>query len=156
MGVCAFQILFLNSEMHKTHANVWHVLMCGDCDVRCVHWFVHLCTKLTGSIIMKYASLTVTEIGCFPNNCHCGKQDRQCTYNTTWRAFVQPLFLWKGNEYYTIHHINPIFWSCVCILSYPACIAHAPYIVIRGELSDPAISSPLSYKWNDFKKKYWM
>jgi hypothetical protein len=37
---------------------------------------------------------------------------------------VHPLLLWKSNKYY-------LFWVCVCVcvcsLSYPTCIAHAPY-----------------------------
>jgi hypothetical protein len=37
-----------------------------------------------------------------------------------WGAFVQPLLLWKNNDYY-------IFWVCICGLSYPACNAYAPH-----------------------------
>jgi hypothetical protein len=40
----------------------------------------------------------------------------------TWHggAFVQPLLQWKSNK-------NPIFWVCVCSLSYLAWNVHAPY-----------------------------
>ena len=41
-----------------------------------------------------------------------------------WRATVQPLLLWKSNEYY-------ILWVCVCSLRYPACSTHAPYCHLR-------------------------
>jgi hypothetical protein len=55
--------------------------------------------KLTDSIIMKHEPLTLTEIGCFPNNCHCGQQDRQSKYNVTGRAYLQPLSQWKNNKH---------------------------------------------------------
>jgi len=42
------------------------------------------------------------------------EQDRQCTYNVTWGAFVQPLLLWISHKYY-------IFQACVCSLTYPVC-----------------------------------
>jgi hypothetical protein len=46
-----------------------------------------------------------------------------CTYNVALRrAFLQPLLQWKSNEYY-------IFWVCVCGLRYPACNAHAPFVI---------------------------
>jgi hypothetical protein len=37
-----------------------------------------------------------------------------------WGAFVQPLLLWKSNEYY-------ILWVCLCSLRYPACNERALY-----------------------------
>jgi hypothetical protein len=48
------------------------------------------------------------------------KQDRHCTYNVTWSAFVQPLLQWKNNKYY-------IFWVFVCSLRYPEDNAHATH-----------------------------
>ena len=120
MGVRAVQILFLNSEMNKIRASVWHLLMSGDCDFRYAHWSVHLCNELTDSIIMQHEPLILAEFCCFPNNCHCGKQDRQCRYNGTRRAYLQSLLLWKNNKYY-------IFRMCVCIRCYLACNPHAPY-----------------------------
>ena len=47
------------------------------------------------------------------------RQDRRCTYNLTWCAFVQLSLQWKNNKYY-------IFWVCICSLSYTARNAHAP------------------------------
>ena len=59
---------------------------------------------------------------------------------------MPPLRLWKSSKYY-------IFWVCVCSLSYPLCIVHAPYyIFICGLLPLPYIST-LSHKWHNFKKK---
>jgi len=42
------------------------------------------------------------------------------------------------------------FWVCVCSLSYPACIAHAPYYIVICALS--AQFSTLSLKWHNWKK----
>jgi len=41
------------------------------------------------------------------------KEDRQCTCNVTWDAFLQPLLQWKSYKYY-------ILCVCVCSLRYPA------------------------------------
>jgi hypothetical protein len=38
--------------------------------------------------------------------------------------FLQPLLQWKSNKYYILCVCVCV---CVCSLSYPACIAHAPY-----------------------------
>jgi hypothetical protein len=145
MAVWAVHYLFPNSEMNKIHASFWHVLMCEDCNFRSVYWFVHLCNKLTDSIITKNENLTLTEFGCFPDSCHCGKQDGQCKYYTTWRAYLQPFLQWKNNKYY-------IFWMLVCSLCYPACNAHAPYCHPWWPV-DPTIFFTLSYEWHDFRKK---
>ena len=40
-------------------------------------------------------------------------------------AFVQPLFQWNSNMYYTT-------WVCICSLGFPACNAHSPYCHLFG------------------------
>jgi hypothetical protein len=73
------------------------------------------------------------------------KQDRQWTYNVTFRRVRETFVAWKSNEYY-------IFWVCVCSLSYLACKAHVPYYIFMCSLSI-SYNITLSPKWHDFRKK---
>jgi hypothetical protein len=42
----------------------------------CIDLYTFVTNWLIDSIIIKHEPLTLTEFGCFPNNCHYAKQDR--------------------------------------------------------------------------------
>jgi hypothetical protein len=58
-------------------------------------------------------------------------QDMRCSLTQQWGAVVQPILLWKINNYYVFWERKGdkyyIFWVWVSSLNYPACNWHAQY-----------------------------
>ena len=93
---------------------------------------------------LNYFTLTLhkTEIPTY--NYH--KEGRQCTYNLKFRP-LRVTIVAVEKRYH-------IFWLCICSLSYPACKAHAPWVMLPS-VACPSLKrfSTLSHKRHDLKKK---